>query len=67
MKAFSLVIAIITSLLLFSTLVCGLWIRANNVTEASSLNFHMSVGIASVVFSFIAVVLLIVQVLKHPA
>lgn len=59
MKAFSLVIAIITGLLLFSTLVCGLWIRANKVTDVSSLNFHMNIGIASVIFSFITVILLI--------
>lgn len=58
MKIFSLVIGIVSGLLLSSTLICGLWIRANKVTDVSSLNFHMSIGIASVLFSFIAVILL---------
>ncbi|MDF2545109.1 MAG: hypothetical protein K0R93_7 [Anaerosolibacter sp.] len=62
MKVFSLVIAIITALLLVSTLVCGLWIRSNKVTDVSSLNFHMNIGITSVIFSFIAVILLIMAV-----
>lgn len=62
MRIFSMVIAIITSLLLFSTLICGLWIRSNKVTDASSLNFHMSIGIASVIFSFIVVILLFIAV-----
>lgn len=65
MKAFSLVIAIITGLLLFSTLVCGLWIRANKVTDVSSLNFHMNIGIASAIFSFITVILLIILALRR--
>ncbi|HYE09895.1 MAG TPA: hypothetical protein VEF53_06935 [Patescibacteria group bacterium] len=65
MKIFSLIIAIITGLLLFSTLVCGLWIRANKVTEMSSLNFHMIIGIASVIFSFIAVILLVILALRN--
>ncbi|HYE10041.1 MAG TPA: hypothetical protein VEF53_07675 [Patescibacteria group bacterium] len=64
MKAFSFIIAIITGLLLFSTLVCGLWIRANKITDMSSLNFHMNIGIASVIFSFIAVILLIILTVR---
>ena len=65
MKAFSLVIAIVTGLLLFTTLVCGLWIRANKVTDVSSLNFHMASGIAAVIFSFIAVILLVILALRR--
>ena len=65
MKVFSLIIAIITGLLLLSTLACGLWIRANKVTEASSLNFHMNIGIASVVFGFISVILLVILALRR--
>lgn len=64
MKVFSIIIGIITAVFLFSTLVCGLWIRANNVTEESSLRFHMTVGIGSVVFGFISVALLIMLALR---
>jgi ABC-type Na+ efflux pump permease subunit len=58
-KVFSIGIAIVTGLLLLSTLICGLWIKANKVTEASSLNFHMNIGIASVIFGIATVILLI--------
>lgn len=64
MKVFLMIIAIITGLLLFSTLVCGLWIRANKVTEMSSLNFHMNIGIASVIFGIITVIALIIFALR---
>lgn len=65
MKIFSMMFAIITGLLLFSTLVCGLWIRANEVSEASSLNFHMNIGIATVIFSTTSVTLLFLMSLKQ--
>ncbi len=64
MKVFSIIIAIITGLLLFSTIVCGLWISANKVTDVSSIKFHMNIGIASVIFGFITVILLIMYAVK---
>lgn len=64
MKIISIITAIVTALFLFSTLICGLWIRSNKVTEASSLSFHMNIGIASVVLSTVSVVLLFVLALK---
>ncbi|MDF2985575.1 MAG: hypothetical protein K0R50_1085 [Eubacterium sp.] len=64
MKVFSLIIAVITGLLLFSTIVCGLWIRANKITDVSSIKFHMNIGIASVIFGFITVILLIMYAVK---
>lgn len=65
MKIFSITIAVITGLLLFSTMVCGLWIKANNVTDAGSLNFHIYTGIASFIFSSVAVILLILISLRQ--
>lgn len=59
MKLFQKIIAIITALLLASTLICGLWIKTNRVSEISSLNFHMNIGIISVIFGFITIVLLL--------
>lgn len=56
MKTLIVITGIITCLSFLSTLICGLWIKANNVTEASSLSFHMNIGILSVVLgcAFIA-------------
>jgi hypothetical protein len=64
MKTILIIIAIITGLLLLSTLVCGLWIRANKVTEVSSMSFHTNIGIASVIFGIITVIALIIFALR---
>jgi len=61
MKIATLTSAIITALLMLSTMICGLWIRANNITAQSSYNFHVNCGIAAVVFSLITMVLVIVM------
>lgn len=60
MKSATLISAIITTLLMMTTMICGLWMKANNISDAGSLNFHINCGIASVVFCFITLLLLIV-------
>lgn len=60
MKAATLISSIITGLLLLTTMICGLWIRENNITDASSLEFHVTSGIASVIFSFITLILIVI-------
>ncbi len=64
MKIVFVVISVITGFLLLSTMICGLWIKANNIKDASSLNFHMNIGIASVIFGVVSVVTGIILVLK---
>ncbi len=63
MRAFTIVIAILTMLLLFSTLVCGLWIGSNG-GDASSADFHRTLGIATVISSFVVCILALVAVRK---
>ena len=65
MKTISIIVAVITILLLLSTLICGLWIKSKGLTDPSSLNFHMQIGIASVIFGLISATLLLVQTLKN--
>lgn len=65
MKIITIVIAVVAGLLLLSTLICGLWIKSKGLTDISSLNFHMQIGIGSVIFGMISVVLLIAQTLKN--
>ena len=54
--------AIITVLVGLSTMVCGLWIKANQVTDPSSLDFHRTIGIATVVCSIVTAVLVIILI-----
>ena len=65
MKTIYLIVGTLTGLLLVSTLICGLWIKANHINDVESLNFHMNIGIGSIVFGLISVMLLIVQVARH--
>ena len=64
MKIVFLITSIITGFLLLSTMICGLWIKGNKVTDASSLNFHTTIGIWSVVFGILTVIMGIILVMK---
>lgn len=64
MKFFTILSGIITVLLLLTTMICGLWIRANNLAETNSMNFHINSGIASVVFAIITLISLIILLAK---
>jgi hypothetical protein len=48
MKTLVIILDIVTGLLLFSTLVCGLWINAQPQVDPSSVKFHMSIAILTV-------------------
>ena len=60
MKTITLLSAILTVLVVLSTMICGLWIRANNVTDLGSLNFHRTIGIASVICCTITAIMVII-------
>lgn len=64
MKTLFVITAIVASLSFLSTMICGLWIKANNVTEPSSLSFHMNSGILSVVLGCAFAVFAVFMVLK---
>lgn len=57
MKTATIISAIATVLLLLTAMICGLWIRANNVSAPESLNFHVNAGIGAVVFATITLCL----------
>lgn len=64
MKFLNLIIVIITGLLLFSTAICGFWIKANKITDITSINFHITIGSLTLVFGMLSVVILIRLLLK---
>ena len=66
LKIAVMISTIITVLVAASTLICGLWIRANNVTDPSSIDFHKTIGIATVVCIIITAILVFTLLLdKH--
>ena len=63
MKATINILTIITAILLFSTLVCGLWMRySGEIIEDSSKVLHLSAGVMTVLFAATTLVLAVVQV-----
>jgi len=65
MKIITIIIGVVTALLLLSTLLCGLWIKSKGLTDIGSLNFHMQIGIATVLFGVTSVIILLFQTLKN--
>lgn len=57
MKTATIVSAVITVLLLLSTMICGLWLRANTISNPGSFDFHVNCGIAAVIFSVVTLCL----------
>lgn len=65
MKTILMIISIITGLLLFSTTVCGMWIRSQSLSPAeyaSSVGFHANIAYATVLFGITLVILVIVYI-----
>jgi heme/copper-type cytochrome/quinol oxidase subunit 3 len=62
MQVLSIIIAILTIILLLSSFLCGLWIKAKKISDKASLKFHMQLGISSVAFGLATAVLLLIQV-----
>lgn len=65
MKTFMLIFSSITVLMLLSTMICGLWMRAQKEVDPSSIAFHSTIAVASVIFALAAIVLLLLQVVRH--
>jgi len=64
MKIIILISAIITMLVVLSTMICGLWIQANNLTDQSALDFHKTIGIVSAICCVVTFILVIAYTLR---
>ena len=51
--------------MLFSVAMCGFWIRAKGITDAGAVDFHMKMGVATVIGGVVGVALLIVLAVKR--
>ncbi len=54
MRTVVILFDVVAALLLFSTLICGVWIANQPVVEASSVRFHMMIGISTVAAATLA-------------
>lgn len=60
MKTTIIILDAVTGLLIFSTLICGLWIKAQPKIDPSSVSFHL--GIALLTTGFVVVTLVVASV-----
>ena len=67
MRTLTLILGILTGLLLASTLICGLWMRAQEVVDPSSISFHMTIGVAAALVAALTLVLSVSQVMRLSA
>lgn len=64
MRVVQIILAIISAILMFSTLVCGLWIKnagAAVTDRASSVQFHITLGIATAIFVFLTLITVFIK------
>lgn len=64
MKLFTSIMAIMSLIFIFSTLLCGLWIRNKGLLDEGSITFHAKLGIATVIISIITIIMLLVQLAR---
>ena len=63
MKTTSIILSSLSILMALSQLICGLWIKANGAVP-SSVSFHASLGIATVLVVLITIVVMLVFIVK---
>jgi len=64
MKTTSIIMAVLTTLLMIFTIICGLWINSqgSQITDlASSVNFHKIMAIGTAIFMVITLVLVSIR------
>jgi|GEM_PF-2149297 len=63
MKTASILLSSLSMLMALSELICGLWIRSNGAVP-SSVSFHASLGIATVLVVLITIMVMLVFIVK---
>lgn len=67
MKTAILILDVVTGLLIFSTLICGLWIKAQPEVDPSSVSFHMGIALLTTGFVIVSLVVSTAAVLRLAA
>ncbi len=67
MKTAVVILDVVTGLLIFSTLICGLWIKAQPEIDPSSVSFHLGIALLMSVFVVVSLLVSTVAVFRLPA
>jgi len=63
MNVISILLSSLSGLFLFSTLICGLWLRSHGVTP-DGVQFHVNIAILAVISSAATIITLLVMSLR---
>jgi hypothetical protein len=61
MKTTLIILAILTGLMMLFTVICGLWMHAQEEIDPSSVNFHLGMALVTVLLTAITLVLAVKQ------
>lgn len=50
MRTLAVILDVVTGLLLFSTIICGVWIKTGPKAEAGSVGFHLGIALLTAAF-----------------
>lgn len=67
MKILAIIMSVLSGLFLLSVLICGLWIKTQKATLAvpqEAVNFHVNLGIATVVVTLLTIVILVFKYVR---
>ena len=65
MKTLEITLMALSTLLILSTMICGMWIHSSVVNQtADSIRFHMQIGIATVILTFAALAVSFLRVTR---
>jgi len=67
MKTAVLILDLVTGLLIFSTLICGLWIKAQREVDPSSVSFHLGIALLTTGFVIVSLAVSTFAVLRLAA
>ena len=64
MKTTIIILAVISALLIVSTVICGLWIKNSGEADESSIKFHLQIGLTTLLFTLVTLTLSVVQIVR---
>jgi hypothetical protein len=65
MKTLEITLNVLSSLLILSTMICGLWINSSVANQtADSIRFHLQIGIATVILTLVTLTVSFLRVFR---
>ena len=65
MKTLEITLIALSTLLILSTMICGMWIHSSVANQtADSIRFHLQIGIATVILTLVTLTVSFLRVLR---